>query len=312
MFESFDQLPHRAIQRGRHARFFSPFDNRAVHEIHFGLALGQHVLQHAGVVLAGGVGAFFDERSGIAVKFNAQGFGNGFAFGDQFVEKCASGREARGRPMMQQRECTNGICRRIENQLGPLGPTRIHERNDMHAASIEKVRESFYKFVRRVRRLERANPGIPTNVKANVAWFDEVPGGKRGAPNYVFDVVGDNFFVANTVLHGAHGTVWAEDLSCLLDRRSGVRAFRGDDAEVARGDLRRIACRVETRGEVRSAADAKTARIYGLNVTFVYVIRMDLDILKPSEMRSKDTANRATTNDADFHAHAVLRASAPE
>src|SRR5690242_6823015 len=41
MFESFDQLPHRAIQRGRHARFFSPFDNRAVHEIHFGLALGQ-------------------------------------------------------------------------------------------------------------------------------------------------------------------------------------------------------------------------------------------------------------------------------
>src|SRR5438094_2623855 len=67
VLKPFDQLPHRPIERSGNTRLLSPFDNRAVHKIHFRLPLGEHVLQHAGVVLAGRVGSFFNERAGIAV-----------------------------------------------------------------------------------------------------------------------------------------------------------------------------------------------------------------------------------------------------
>src|SRR5690349_9625031 len=69
MLEALNQLPHRSIERGRNARLVPPFDNRSVHEIHFGLPPREYVLQHAGVVLAGSIGPFFDERAGVAVEF---------------------------------------------------------------------------------------------------------------------------------------------------------------------------------------------------------------------------------------------------
>src|SRR5690242_18442557 len=102
MLEAFNQLPHRSIERGGNARLFAPFDNRSVHEVHLGLPPRDYVLQHAGVVLAGSIGSFFDERARIAAEFNAECFRNRFALGDQFVEKGASGREARRRAVMQQ------------------------------------------------------------------------------------------------------------------------------------------------------------------------------------------------------------------
>ena len=82
MLEAFNQLPHGSIERSGNARLFSPFDNRTVHEIHFRLPLCQHVLQHAGVVLAGSIGSFFDECAWIAVEFDAQRFGHRLALGD--------------------------------------------------------------------------------------------------------------------------------------------------------------------------------------------------------------------------------------
>ena len=81
---------------------FSPhFDDGAIHEIDFGLALGENILQHGGTMFAGSVGSFLHQRARIAVQFDAESFGDGFAFGDQIVEQLAGGREASGRAVMQ-------------------------------------------------------------------------------------------------------------------------------------------------------------------------------------------------------------------
>src|SRR5207248_11087818 len=90
--------------------------------------------------------------------------------------------------MMQQRERANGIGGSIEDQLRPLSPARILERDAAHAAAIEKVRESFDELVRRAGGLKRSDPGIAIDVKAHVAGFDHMSGRKSRAANHVFDV----------------------------------------------------------------------------------------------------------------------------
>src|SRR5947208_1609205 len=139
--------------------------------------------------------------------------------------------------MMQQRERANGIGGSVEDQLRPLSPARILERDAAHAAAIEKVRESFDEFVRRAGGLKRSDPGIAIDVKAHMAGFDDMSGRKRRASNHVFDVLGEDFLVANAVLHGTHRTGWTEDLLCLLDRGACVCAFCGHDAEITSRNL---------------------------------------------------------------------------
>ena len=63
--------------------FLAPVHDRAIHEIHFGVALGKNILQHAGIVFAGSVRAFLHHRARIAVQADAHGFRDGFTFGDQ-------------------------------------------------------------------------------------------------------------------------------------------------------------------------------------------------------------------------------------
>src|SRR5258707_9019208 len=68
MLETLRQLPERSVQGGGDADFLAPLSDGAVHEIDFCLALSQNVLQHAGAVLAGGVGAFLNELSWIPMR----------------------------------------------------------------------------------------------------------------------------------------------------------------------------------------------------------------------------------------------------
>src|SRR5260370_25110303 len=135
MLESSDQLPHAAIERSGDAGFFTTVDNRAVHKIDFGLALGESVLQHAGVVLAGSVCAFFDKSARIAVKLDAESFGHRFALGDEGVEKRVGGGKARGSTMMQQSDRADRIGGGVEDKCGPLRAAPLFERDDVTAAS---------------------------------------------------------------------------------------------------------------------------------------------------------------------------------
>ena len=103
----------------------APLHDRAIHEIDFGLALGENILQHAGAVFAGSVGAFLHQLAGIAMQFDPKSLGDGFAFGDQIVEKLAGRSEARGGPMMQQRQRANRIGGGVKDELGPLRSTSV-------------------------------------------------------------------------------------------------------------------------------------------------------------------------------------------
>src|SRR5712692_8047005 len=140
MLQTLYQLPKRAIERRGHTEFFTAVDNGAVHEIYLGWALGENVLQHAGLVLAGSVGAFLDERAGVAVELDAEGLSDGLAFGDECVEERAGGSEARCCAVVQKGESADGICGSVEDELGPLGAAGILKRNDFQACAIEELR----------------------------------------------------------------------------------------------------------------------------------------------------------------------------
>ena len=72
MLETFDQFPHHFVQGGRNSDFLTPFHDGAIHEINFSLTLGQDVLQHAGAVFAGSIGALLHQLSRIAMERDSQ------------------------------------------------------------------------------------------------------------------------------------------------------------------------------------------------------------------------------------------------
>src|SRR6266566_1187411 len=277
MFEPFDQLPHGPMEGSRHTGLLSPF----------------HKLAR------------------VAVKLDSQSPGHRFAFRDEGIKKRAGRRQPCGGAMVEERQRAHGICRRIEDQLRPLGATCVFERDNVHAAAIEQVRKSLDKLIGRARRLERPDPRVAVDVKADVPRSDKMTCRKRRSPNHVSDMLGKNLFVANAVLHRAHRAARTEDVFRLLDGRAGVRAFRGNNAKIAnrnRGGVRR---RVQAHRKIRRAADAQAALIDGANVVFVDVVSVDFDFFQSRKMRPKDTANRAAADDRDLHAHAGSDAASP-
>src|SRR5258705_1588519 len=82
MFQAFYELPQCAVERRRHTEFFTAICDRAVHEVLFRLALRKNILQHAGLVLAGSIGAFLHQRARVAVKLYAERLGDRLALGD--------------------------------------------------------------------------------------------------------------------------------------------------------------------------------------------------------------------------------------
>jgi len=67
---------------------------------------------------------------------------------------------------------------------------------------------------------------------------------KRGAANHVFDMLADNFFIANAILYRANGAVFIEDMRHLGDRHFCVNRFGGDNTVVATWQLLWVASRI--------------------------------------------------------------------
>ena len=82
-------MPDGKIQGGGDAEFLSPFHERSVHEIHLGLPAGKYILQHTGLVFAGGVGGFHHHLFGVVVQFDAQSIGDGETFVNERAEQLA-------------------------------------------------------------------------------------------------------------------------------------------------------------------------------------------------------------------------------
>ncbi len=245
MLQTFYELPQSTIERRGHSEFFAAFGDSAVHEVDLGLPLGENVLQHAGFVLAGRIGAFLNQSAGIAVELDAERLGDRFTFGDERVEERAGGREAGGCAVMQKCESANGIRGGVKDEFGPLGAASVLKGNDFQTGAVQQLSKFFDARIGSVCRLKRADPGIAVNIKPNVAGFDDVTGRECRTANYKSHVFRQNFFIAYAVLYRADGAGVAEQVSGLLDRRAGVRALGSDDSEFARRDFLRIGRCVE-------------------------------------------------------------------
>jgi len=311
MFKSFCELPKRAIERSGHAQLFAPVGDRAVHKIHFGLAFGKNILKHARFVLARSICAFLHQGSRIAMELDSQSLCDGFAFGNESVKKRVGRRKARRCTVMQQCKRPNGICRRVENELGPLGAAGVAEGDYAHSSAVEKFGELFYEGEWRVRRFEWADPGIAVDVEACVAGLDNVSSGKSGATYDVTHMLGKNLFVTNTILNRADGAILAENVSGLFNGGARVRAFCGNNSEIALRNFVGVGSCVQARSEIGGATYAQAVPVDRVSVLFPDVVGVDLDVFEAGQMRAKDASNGAAADNANLHAHAVFSASSP-
>src|SRR5262249_7866116 len=161
-------------------------------------------------MLARGVSSLLHQRAWITVKMNAERFCNGFTFGDEIVEELARWIETGCCAVMEECERADGIGRGIENEFGPLCAASVFQRNRVHPGACEQAGELLDARHRRGRRLEGSDPSVALDVVADVAGRDGVTGGKGCAANHQPYMLGDQLFVACTVLHGANGAASIE------------------------------------------------------------------------------------------------------
>jgi hypothetical protein len=124
-------------------------------------------------------------------------------------------------------------------------------------------------------------------------------GWKCGASNYVLHVLGDDFFVADSVLHGADGAILIEGARDLGDGSARVDRLGGDNAVVAAWKLTRAGRGVEFRREIRRAGKTEAALVNGVNVVFPDVVSPDFGFALLREMSREKATDRAATDDAD-------------
>ena len=134
-----------------------------------------------------------------------------------------------------------------------------------------------------------------------MAGLDDVAGGKSGAANHIFHALGDEFFVADAVLHRADSAALIEQMRSLRDSDLGVRGFSGHDAIIAARQFFGIARSAQAGGEIGGAGEAQAAGVDGINVRRGDVVSKDLAFAGARQMRGKQAAHRSATDDADSH-----------
>jgi hypothetical protein len=165
--------------------------------------------------------------------------------------------------------------------------------------------------VSRVCWFEWPDPSVAVNVETGVAWLDDMARWKCSAANHVPHMLGENLFVADTILDGADGALLIENVRGLFDGAASVCAFCRDNAEIARRNFAGIRSRVETHSEIGGAADTQAAFIDCLCVALPNIVGMDFDVFEAGEVRAEDTSDCTAADNANLHAHAIFNASTP-
>src|SRR2546422_1387909 len=83
---------------------------------------------------------------------------------------------------------------------------------------------------------------------------------KRRAPDDVADMLGENFFIADAILHRTDRTRFRKQMRSFLNGLARVSAFGSNDAKIAGRNFPDIRGCAEARGELCRAADAQAAR----------------------------------------------------
>src|ERR1700722_14052423 len=87
---------------------------------------------------------------------------------------------------------------------------------------------------------------------------DGMPGGKRRATDHELHVLGDDFFVAYSVLYRADCAFVVKNVGYLCDGRSGMDRLGRDNAVIAARQLCGIAGGVEPSGEIGGSGKSQS------------------------------------------------------
>ena len=202
---------------------------------------------------------------------------------------------------MQSGERAYRISAGIEDELGPLGAASVGEGDSVHAGIGEQGGEFIDHGHGSLGGLKGTDPGIAFDVVADVAGLDDMAGGKGGAANDELHTLGDEFFVAHSVLHGTDGAALIEKMRGLRDGDLSVRGFSRDNAVIAARKFFGIARCAQAGGEIGGAREAQAAGVDGINVGLGDIVGEDFGFAGARQMRGKQTAYRSATDDADFH-----------
>src|ERR1039458_6751112 len=209
-------------------------------------------------------------------------------------------RKSRGSPVMQQSQGPDWFCGSVEDQLRPLRAARIFEGDPVHACPRDQARQFFDLRHRCVRWFERPNPGVAFDIEADVAWANRVSGGEGRAADHVLDVLGDDLLVADSVLHRADGACAVECVRYLCNRAARMDSLSGYNAVIAAGQFLRVARSIELCRELSCSRKTKAVLADGVDVIFPDVIGPDFSLAFMGEVRGKQAADRATTDNADL------------
>src|SRR5260370_37732579 len=202
---------------------------------------------------------------------------------------------------MQQGQRANRICGCVENEFGPLRATGILQRNRIHSCASEKAGELFDARYGRVVGLERANLRVAFDVIADMTGSDRMACRKCCSTNDVFHMLGDNLFIADAILYGAHGAFFVKDMRHLGDRHSCVNRFGGDNTEVAMWQLLWVASRIQTSGQISRPGNTQAVPLDRRDVVCPYIVAPNLYLGRFCQMRREETSNRATADYANLH-----------
>src|SRR5207245_997679 len=133
--------------------------------------------------------------------------------------------------------------------------------------------------------LEGTDPSIALDIVPDVAGLDDVAGGKSGAANDELHTLGDEFFVAHSVLHGTDGAALVEQMCSLRDGDFGVRGLGGANAVIAAREFFGIAGGAQAGGEIGGAGETQPAGVDGINVGLGDIVGKDLGLAGARQMR---------------------------
>jgi hypothetical protein len=150
-------------------------------------------------------------------------------------------------------------------------------------------------------RLEGPDPGLAAGILLHMPGLDDAPGRKGGAAHHAWRVLGNDFLVADAVLHRADRPI-AENRRGGCHCRTGMQRLGGHDAELTGRNGRWIAARLWPRVERALAGQAQATPVDRIDMCLVQVIGPHLDIGQCGQMRCEQAADGAAADDTDFHA----------
>src|SRR5580658_2713913 len=136
--------------------------------------------------------------------------------------------------MVELRECIDGIDCGVENQLRPLRPSRVWQRNHAQSGTIQQYRQPFNASIGSACGLEGPDPEVTVVFKPHMAWPDQVRRHRGRTTDYVPDMFGNDLLVPQSVLYGTHGAGAAKNVRRMLDGVARVHALSRKDAKIAR------------------------------------------------------------------------------